>query len=492
MESAHIAVDLGAGSGRVFVGRFPVDGSFLIDEVHRFQYPPRESDGHLRWDFQLIVTEIKRGLKLAAERARELGVLPASVGVDSWAVDYGLLDGGGNLIADPVCYRDARTSGVQERVFGIVPRSGIFESTGIQFLDFNTIYQLFADERFAGAASFLLLPDLINYFLTGRKVAEYTNATTTQLIDAATGDWDTELIARLGFDIAKFPEIVPAGAELGFLRDEIAGETGLGPIRVIAPATHDTGSAVAGIPLGAGDAYISSGTWSLVGIERDSPLIDANVARENFTNEGGADGTIRFLKNVMGLWIFESCRREWKEQGIETDYAELLAAVAGIDGFPGVIFPDDPRFLNPTSMLGAIAAQLAETGQEMPDSAAGVVKVILDSLAFRYASVVATIERLSGSEIESIQIVGGGGKNEYLNQATANASGKRVVSGLVEATVTGNLAVQSIAVGRFADLGEARGCIARNIDLKEFVPVEVPVLDAARSKYAAIEKRFIG
>jgi len=492
MESAHIAVDLGAGSGRVFVGRFPADGRFLIDEVHRFRYPPRESDGHLRWDFRAIISEIKRGLALAANRARELEVSPATIGVDSWAVDYGLLGSDGNLIADPVCYRDARTEGIPDRVFGIVPKSEIFERTGIQFLNFNTIYQLFADDRFAGAASFLLLPDLINYVLTGRRAAEYTNATTTQLVDARTGDWDADLIIRLGFDIEKFPPIVPPGSELGFLLDGIAAETGLGPIRVIAPATHDTGSAVAGTPLGRSDAYISSGTWSLVGIERESPLIDERVAGENFTNEGGAHGTIRFLKNVMGLWIFESCRREWKDQGINTDYARLLDEVAAVDGYRGVIFPDDPRFLNPPSMLGAIAAQLAETGQQMPDSAAGVAKLIFDSLAFRYASIISTIESLARNAVGSVQIVGGGGRNDYLNQATANASEKKVAAGLIEATVTGNLAVQAIAAGRFADLAKARACVAKSLDLKEFSPLIVPGLHAAKLKYAAIEKRFLG
>ena len=483
-----IAVDLGAGSGRVFLAGVNPN-EFLLEEIHRFQYPPREIDGNLRWDLQHILAEIKNGLKAAGKRANELGLRIESLGIDSWGVDYGLLDANGNLIADPVCYRDDRTRDAMARVFACVPRWEIFEKTGIQFQNFNTLYQLHSERQLGAATSLLLLPDLLNYFLTGKKVAEYTNATTTQMFNAEKGNWDRELLARLELPLGLLQDIAPAGTDLGLLKPDIAAELGLEGVHVVMPATHDTASAVAGAPLVENSAYISSGTWSLIGIELKNALINSDVAGQNFTNEGGVYGTIRFLKNVMGLWLFESCRREWKAAGIDVEYDTLLAEVSASAEFKAFIFPDDPRFLNPPSMLEAIAEQLEETGQDFEYSPAALSKIIFDSLAFRYASVIRSIDELTGKRITSIQILGGGGRNEYLNQMTANASGRPAYAGLTEATVVGNVLVQAITAGRFSNISEARDHVRNNFDLKGYEPQMLSEITVRR--YAEIEGRFV-
>ena len=487
----YIAVDLGAGSGRVFLaGAAP--GELLLEEVRRFYYPPVLRDGHLRWNFSQILEEIKTGARDAGERARALGRAIKSIGIDSWGVDYGIINPAGNLNEDPICYRDGRTEGIFEKVFADVSRAEIYGRTGIQLLEFNTLFQLYAHSQ-AGlpdAARLLQIPDLINFFLSGRAVSEYTNATTTQLVSARTHLWDDELIKRLNLPANLFADIVPAGANVGPLRSSIATELKLDEVAVVAPATHDTGSAVAGTPLTEGWAYISSGTWSLVGVERDGVLINEEVAHHNFTNEGGAFGTIRFLKNVMGLWILESCRREWKEQGIDTDYDSLLGEVAAIEDYPGFIFPDDRRFFNPSSMVEALASQLRESGQEMPDGPGRVAKIILDSLAFRYASVLRLIEQLTGKSINGVHVIGGGSQNAYLNQATANATGLSVLAGPSEATVIGNLLVQAISAGQFASLAEAREFLAKQIQLQKFAPRASAACEEGQRRYAAIAERY--
>jgi rhamnulokinase len=492
--SLYIAVDLGAGSGRVFLAGL-APGEFLLEEVRRFHYPASESAGHLRWNLPEIFSEIKTGLRQAGERARELGRRVQSIGVDSWGVDYGLIDGAGVLLENPVCYRDERTADVMEQVFNRVSREEIFARTGIQFLDFNTLFQLYAHARagFPEAATrLLLIPDLINFFLTGRAVTEYTNATTTQMVNARTGTWDRELIELLDLPSHLLTEIVPAGTTLGQLKPALADELGLEGACVVVPATHDTGSAVAGAPLEDGWAYISSGTWSLVGVELDSVLINPLVAQHNFTNEGGAFGTIRFLKNVMGLWIFESCRREWKERGLDVRYETLLTEATALEDSPALIFADDKRFFNPQSMLQAMAEHLAEGGQKsVPPNPPVMAKVILDSLALRYASVLRTIESLTGRKISGVQIGGGGSRNDYLNQATANATGLTVLAGPVEATVMGNVLVQSVAGGRFASLASARRYVAQNVRLKKFSPARLPAWEEAARNYAAIEARYV-
>jgi rhamnulokinase len=491
-DALYIAVDLGAGSGRVFLAGLTA-GQFLLEETHRFHYPPGHEAGHLRWNLQNIFEEIKAGIGAAGARARQLARPVHSLGVDSWAVDYGLIDDQGNLIEPPICYRDGRTQGVIERVCARLPREEIFARTGIQFLAFNTLFQLYAHAQSgipASAARLLMIPDLIHYWLTGRAATEYTNATTTQMINAARGQWDWHLVKRLGLPSRLLTEIVPAGTDLGMLKPALGNELGLENVRVIAPPTHDTASAVIGAPLADGWAYISSGTWSLVGVERDRPLINAEVARHNFTNEGGAFGTVRFLKNVAGLWLLEFCRKQWQARGLAVDYESLLAQVGAMAEGAGLIYPDDARFFNPPSMLDAIAEQLAETDQPISDRPPVIAKVILDSLAWRYASVLRTITLLTNREIVGVQIVGGGSLNDYLNQATATATGLPVLAGPAEATATGNVLAQAITHGRFASLAEARRHVAGNVRLKRFTPRPSPAREDAARRYAAIEARY--
>jgi len=493
-DSLYIAVDLGAGSGRVFVVGV-ARGELLLEEVRRFQYPPVRLQNHLRWNLPEILEEIKTGIRAASERARQLRRPIQSVGVDSWGVDYGLIDAEGRLHEFPICYRDERTQGVMEQVFAHVSREEIFERTGVQFLAFNTLFQVYAHAQEGipvNARKLLLIPDLINFFLTGKAVSEYTNATTTQMVDPRTGRWNFEMVNLLGLPKTLLPEIVAAGTELGVVRPEVAAELGGEAVRVVVPATHDTGSAVAGAPIEDGWAYISSGTWSLVGVERDSVLINCEVARLNFTNEGGAFGSIRLLKNVMGLWILESCRREWHQQGLPVDYENLLAEVEKLGPAGPLIFPDDPRLLSPRSMLQAIAEQLAERGQRMPAERSEIAKLILDSLALRYASVLCSIESVTNRKIVGVQIVGGGSQNHYLNQATANATGLRVLAGPVEATVIGNVLVQAIAAGRFGSLAEARRHVAENIRLRRFEPAPSLAFEQTARRFAEIEQRYIG
>jgi len=381
-----------------------------------------------------------------------------------------------------------------EAAFRRVPREEIFRRTGIQFLPINTLFQLFAHAA-AGlsdrAAHLVLIPDLINALLTGRSVTEYTNATTTQMVSAATGDWDGELVEQLGLPRHLLCPIVPTGATVGPLLPRMASATGLEGAVVVAPATHDTGSAVAGTPLQDGWAYVSSGTWSLVGVEREGALIDDRVACHNFTNEGGAFGTMRLLKNSMGLWILESCRQEWKASGVDVDYARLLEEASASRGPCGLIFPDDPRFLNPPSMLAAVAGQMRETGQPAVSEPAAVTKVVLDSLALRYGAIIQTIASVTGRTVRGVQIVGGGSRNTYLNQATATVTGLSVLAGPVEATVIGNVMVQAISAGRFPSLAEARRHVAASVGSTAFEPRPSETWDAARSAYAEIEGRFM-
>ena len=488
-DAVFIAVDLGAGSGRVFLCGLGPD-ELLLEEIRRFHYPPRECDGHLRWDFARILNEIKTGLCSAGERARELDERVRSVGVASWGVDYGFIDAGGKLLEDPICYRDSRTQGVMDQVFARITKQELFTRTGLQLMPFNTLFQLYAHASEGiprDTHRLLLIPDLVNLSLTGRAVTEYTNATTTQMINAASRTWDNELLKRLDLPAKLMPEMISAGDVVGPL---CLATSGLEDTKVLAPATHDTGSAVVGTPLKDRWAFISSGTWSLVGVERDDVLINSDVFAHNFTNEGGAFGTIRFLKNVMGLWILESCRSEWREREVDADYDRLLAQLGEVDGYPALIFPDDERFFKPASMLDALAEQLNENNQQVPDGPVTMTKVILDSLAFRYSSVIKTIETLTGEKISGVQIVGGGSRNDYLNQMTANATNLPVVAGPVEATVIGNVLVQGIGAGRFSSLAEGRAYVASNVKARRFTPSAPEALVQARQRYRCIEERY--
>jgi rhamnulokinase len=467
----HAAIDLGAGSGRVFIGDVSPTAARL-EEAHRFHYAPRVLDGHLRWDVAQLFDGLRTGLRRAADAAEATGGELVSAGVDAWGVDYGLIDGDGRLVEEPVCYRDERTAGFMEEVFTRVPRDQIFQRTGIQFLQFNTLFQLAAHAREGlptNAARLLLMPDLCHHLLCGSRSSERTNASTTQLLGARTAEWDDELLSRVGLPAGLMPELVDAGAALGTLLPALRRSLDLPPLRIVAPATHDTASAVVGTPLEPGWAYISSGTWSLVGVERDAPLVGEEVLRANFTNERGAGGTIRFLKNVAGLWILECCRKEWRDAGRDDDFSRLLTGVAAAGVVP-LVDPDDPRFFNPVSMVETLRAALVEQGYDAPDDPGLLTKVILDSLAARYASVVETIEKLTATRVRGIHVVGGGSQNAYLNQATANATGRGVAAGPVEATALGNLLMQSLACGKISSIAEGRRAIAESLPLRRFEP----------------------
>jgi len=473
------------------LGRLDEAGLFL-KEVHRFQYPPSRLDGHLRWPSHRLLEGIEAGTRAAVVASEGLHAPLESVGVDSWGVDYGLVDAEGRLLEEPIAYRDERTAREMDAVFGKVGREEIFRRTGVQFLVFNTIFQLHAHVREGlprGARRLLMIPDLCHHHLCGSTSGEYTNASTTQLLDANRRTWDDELIGRLGLPREILPELATPGSELGCLRPELQGRLGAPGLRVIAPATHDTGSAVAGTPLQEGWAYVSSGTWSLVGVELGRPLVNGDVARANFTNEGGVHGTVRFLKNVMGLWILESCRKEWAQRGLATDYARLLESVAAAPGFVGFVFPDHARFLNPSSMTGELLASLAENGQPVSDDPVLLAKVVLDSLALRYASVLRTVASLTGRAVRGVHIVGGGSRNDYLNQATADAAGLPVLAGPEEATAVGNLIVQAIASGRVGSLAEGRAKVAEGVKPRRFEPRSSPAWAQAAARYREIEER---
>ncbi len=473
-DALHVAIDLGAGSGRALVGGAGAAG-FRLGEVHRFHYSPRQAGGRLRWDAASLIEGIETGLRRAWDAAARDGASISSVGVDSWGVDYALVDDDGRLVEEPVCYRDSRTAGVMDEVFAVVSRDEIFARTGIQFLPLNTMYQLWAHVRSglpARARRLLLMPDFCHHHLCGSLVSERTNASTTQLLDAHTGRWDNELFARLGLPRDLMPAIVDAGTAIGTLRGEIC-HAGIEPVRVVAPGTHDTASAVAGTPLEPGWAYISSGTWSLVGVERQEPTLSADALREGFTNEAGVGGAVRLLTNVTGLWLLESCRREWEAEGRPQPIDALLAAVSRVEEPAGVIDPDDQRFFAPASMVRELRGALTATGQRAPDDPIRMAKVVLDSLALRYASVVTIIERVTGRPVPGIHIVGGGSLNAYLNQATADASGRPVLAGPVEATAIGNLLVQGMAAGTIGSLAEGRRLVADAFPPVRFEPRRV-------------------
>jgi len=487
-EAYRLAIDLGAASGRAMLGQVD-DGGLRVQELHRFHYGPERRDGHLRWDTDRLLGGIDAGLRSAVTVARGLRGTVASVGVCSWGIDYGLLDAEGRLLDEPIAYRDERTRGVMEVVLRRVRPEALYARTGIQFLPFNTLYQLAAHVRDglpAAASRLLMIPDLCHHHLCGCEAGEVTNASTTQMWSVSGAGWDRETLGRLGIPSEILPEVVPSGTVLGSMRPE--GHGGSGEVAVVAPATHDTASAVAGTPLREGWAYVSSGTWSLVGVELREPILSAAAFRQSFTNEAGAAGTVRFLKNVMGLWILESCRKEWdgsRPIGIEA----LLGQVSALPGFCGFVFVDDPRFLNPESMVETVRSCLRETGQNVPGSAAGLARVVLDSLALRYATVLDHIERLTGRPIAGVHVVGGGSQNHYLNQATANASGRPVLAGPVEATAIGNIVVQALAAGEIGSLAEGRrlGEILHAPRLYE--PTDSVAWQEARERYSEIEPR---
>ncbi|HJZ58855.1 MAG TPA: rhamnulokinase family protein [Gemmataceae bacterium] len=470
-----LGADLGAESGRVVAGVF--DGRRVrLDELHRFPNGPVEIAGSWRWDVLRLWGEVRHGLSAAATR---FGPAVASVGVDTWGVDYVLLSKSGELLGQPFHYRDRRTEGVMDRAARTVPRADTFAATGLQFLPFNTLYQLLASqertpELLAHADRLLLMPDFLHWCLCGSTAVEFTNATTTQLFNPTTRTWALDLLRRFGLPNHLLAEVVPPGTTVGTLRPNVKSATGLGSIPVVAPATHDTGSAVAAVPTAhtgsTNWAYISSGTWSLVGVELPEANLSPTTLARNLTNEGGVDGTYRLLKNVMGLWLVQRCRAAFQKAGIERDYDELIAEAESAEPLRTLIDPDHSRFLNPADMPAEIAAFCRETGQPVPDTPGRLVRCCLESLALKYRLVIGWIEEVTGTPVEVIHVVGGGSQNRLLNQLTADACARPVLAGPVEATALGNVLIQARAAGELGSLRDVRAVVRESLPVHQFGP----------------------
>ncbi len=458
MREVHLAIDIGASSGRHIAGEV-VDGRLQLTEVYRFPNGMKPVDGHLCWDADELFRQVLAGMK----RCAELGMRAVSVGIDTWAVDYALLDGAGERIGAVVGYRDGRTAGMDERVYRRIPEAELYARTGIQKQIFNTVYQLMADDRLDAAQRLLLVPDYLVYRLTGAAVTEYTNATTTQLVSPTAFDWDWEMIDRLGYPRRLFGRIVPPGTPLGGLLPQVRSQVGF-DCPVIAVATHDTASAVAAVPARGEALYISSGTWSLMGTERMEADCSEESRRCNLTNEGGYDRRFRYLKNIMGLWMIQSVRHELDDAHSFAQLCEL-AEESEIDS---LVDCNDGRFLAPDSMIEAVRGAGAESGQAVPKAPGELARVIYRSLAACYRDALAEIEARTGRRYDTIHIVGGGANADYLNRLTAQFTGRRVLAGPEEATATGNLLVQMIAQGELKDLSEARELVARSFALRAY------------------------
>ena len=470
-EVAIAAVDLGASSGRVILGRV-ADGRVALEEVHRFPNEPVQLDDGLHWDALRLHHEILTGLRRAARAAPDL----RSIGIDTWGVDVGMLDEAGALVGNPVHHRDPRNLPAVERVHARVPQAELYARTGLQFMSINTLYQLEAARvtpSFAIVRRVLPLPDLLGYWLTGVVVAERTHASTTGLLDPRTGDWDNELVARLGFDPALLPRLADPGTVRGPVLSSVRTATGL-PVGCVVTlvGSHDTASAVVGMPATSADvAYISSGTWSLVGVETDAPILSEASRQANFTNEGGVDGTIRFLRNVTGLWLLQESLRTWERAGSPEALPPLIEAAAALPTGGPVFDPQDPSFLPPGDMPARITAWLEAAGRPIPADRPGLVRCILDSLAAEYARTIDDAARLAGRSIEVIHVVGGGSQNALLCQLTADATGRAVVAGPVEATAIGNILVQARALGLVhGGLDELRAIVRASEHLQRYEP----------------------
>ncbi|MGW0487764.1 rhamnulokinase [Streptomyces olivaceus] len=459
---SYAAVDLGASSGRVMVGRVG-PGRLELTEAHRFTNRPVRTPEGLRWDILSLYAGVLDGLRAAGR--------VDSVGVDSWAVDYGLLDADGALLGNPVHYRDPRTEGVAEKVWDTLPAQELYAATGLQYAPFNTLYQLVAARgtaQLAAARRLLLVPDLLTHWLTGEQGTELTNASTTQLIDPRTRDWSREVADRLGIDLGLFPPLRRPGDPAGLLRPEVLQETGLtGPVPVTAVGSHDTASAVAAVPAsGERFAYICTGTWSLAGLELTSPVLTEESRAANFTNELGLDGTVRYLRNIMGLWLLQECLRDWGDPDLDG----LLARAAGMPPLRSVVDAGDPAFLAPGRMPERIAEACRASGQPVPGTPAEVTRCILDSLALAHRRAVLDAQRLAGQSVDVVHVVGGGTRNALLCRLTADACGLPVVAGPAEAAALGNVLVQARTDGLVGDLAGMRGLLARTQPLTRYEP----------------------
>ena len=493
-STAYLAIDLGAESGRAILGT--VRGEQVrLDELHRFPNRPKRSHDGLHWDLSQLIKEVERSLLIAAERTE--GLL-GGVAIDSWGVDYGLIDRKGRLLADPVHYRDERTEGIMETVFESIPRSEIFEETGLQFLSLNTLYQLVAEKRdrptlLAQAECLLFIADLVSHFLTGRAVAERTLASTSQLWNPRTSSWSPKVAKAAGIPTRILPEVVEPGTLIAPLRDQLSRRSGFRkPPPVIACCAHDTASAIAAVPANEHEkwAYVSSGTWSMVGVELQAPKITPDVLRENFTNEGGLAGRVRFLRNVNGLWLIQECRREWaREDGRALSYDELTALALEHSDNKTFIDPENAMFFAPKSMPNAIRSYCEQTGQAVPSTRGAMLRCALESQALAYARVVRQAVKLTGENVQRLHIVGGGSRNELLNQATANAVELPTRAGPVEATALGNVLVQALATGAFQDINELRSAVRSSFPAKEYQPQNLADWRCKRETFGALRKK---
>ena len=501
-----IALDLGASSGRAILGTLD-DGKLTLREAHRLANgPANDSESRsstMRWDFDRLWDGIREGIR----QARIIADGPIdSVGVDTWGVDYGLIGEDGELLASPVHYRDSRTDGMMDAVFEHVSRRDVFMTTGIQFIQLNTLYQLYAeahgDDILSRAHLLLMMPDIFNYLMTGVAKSEFTDATTTQAYDPRStsdaggidvaGDWARDMLDTLGIPTHMLPEIIPPGTVLGPMLPDLADELGFDtPPSVIAPATHDTGSAVVAVPAEPGTrwAYLSSGTWSLIGTEVAEPIINDDVLEANFTNEGGVEGTYRFLKNISGLWLLQESQRIWRERdGVDLRYGEIVAMAEAATPFVAWVDTDHPSFNTPDDMPEAIRSYCRETGQPVPEERDALVRCIFESLAMKYRAVFDALRSLQG-EVDVMHIVGGGSANMLLNQLTANALGVKVKAGPTEATAIGNLLVQAMALGDLSSLADIRDVVRRSFDIVDFQPRDVAAWDDAYGRWREVVAR---
>lgn len=480
---SFVAFDLGAESGRSIVGTLD-SGRLSIRQLARFPNEMKTLDGHLHWDAHALFCEMKNGLRSCVAS----GVRPTSVGVDTWGVDFGLLDRNGDLVEQPYSYRDSRTDGIVEQFFERVPRQRVYELTGIQFMQLNTLFQLFAAKKFDPGLfdrveRLLFMPDLFNYYLSGVICSEYTISTTSQLLNPITKTWETELFDGLEVPVSIMQSIVQPGTKLGMLKGCLAEDLSLPGVGVTAVATHDTASAIASVPAGGENwAYISSGTWSLMGVEIASPIISAEVLASNFTNEGGVSGSIRFLKNIMGLWLLQQCRKDWSEVA-RYDYEGLVKLSEKAEPFRTFIDPDDALFFHPTSMTEAIRTYCKATRQCLPETHAHYVRCILESLALKYRVTLEQLRRLTGKTIDRIHIIGGGAQNSTLCQFAANATGLPVVAGPVEATAIGNILLQALAHGSVASLRDIRSVVAHSFSPVVYEPIGVEEWEGAFDRF---------
>jgi len=484
------AVDLGATSGRTIIGSINKE-KFYLEEITRFPNNLIEQGGHFYWDIYALYFEIIRGLKEVAQRGMEI----TSIGIDTWGVDFVMIGGDGAILRNPRAYRDPITfDAMDDYLKHIISRKEVYDITGIQLMNFNSIFQLYAMKREGNSAlkhaqKILFVPDALSWMLTGNEVCEYTIASTSQLLNPRTKQLDERLLASIGLTRSKFGKMVNPGTLIGVLTDEVQKMTGLGPVPVIAVAGHDTGSAVAAVP--AKDekfAYLSSGTWSLMGIETKDAIINDLSYERNFTNEGGIESTTRFLKNICGMWLYERCRKEWPEEVRNLSHPELQGSAMQIEAFRSLINPDDAQFANPVSMIDAIQQYCRKSNQPVPETPAEICRCIFDSLALRYKQVFQWMQEFSPFKLEVLHIIGGGSLNKYLNQFTANATGATVLAGPQEGTAIGNIMLQAKSAHLVKDIWEMRQIIANSLELVKYEPTDNAAWDAAFDKYLRVTK----